>query len=729
MKAYYDPKLSYKFPHTIQAVLRSILKRKLLDIWECEVIKRAQLVLVDLRTTCENTAVRCFVALKLFEGPGTATVRRGSDLAELLATAFRVELSRGTFVQRVLYYSGGMATKIGNVLAGKVDRYAGLSDQDFERRRLVAHSGEVIVNPGRQMSSLTMHLGQDSPYENPQIKRDWMEQDWDESERESGKNWGYSLESNNVVERAVEGAGVFLKKPVKCLLDREQFKLMLIDAIVNCSPRGQTDGNEDPIYVEGKNLSDPMTEMPAKAATGFMPGFNKAVKASKDKFVFCTFTTLLHLMYLLANKVISFPPMIPYKTAFKGEVLKLEKKVRAIQVASYLWQLVGVRAVLPTFIVLRTMFFGNAIGLQFKNGGVVQVLVWFCLRLGLIYNCTIEAAKRMLMKRTFLEADKKAWEATTCKQTAWMLLFHWIGCTSFNGPPCSAPQDKESRILAGFWADYIRPYLPVGDGTAFTREGATPSGNTLTADGNTWRHIYVPRSFRIWIRRHDYHLGRVGCECPVCANCQESWLGQEVTVEQYFELAIFAVLSDDWLSLCLFKEQLKWYSDNVFGLETEDVERGFSTVNNGVIDGFEFLRGSVTDVQGTLFPCRDKERVLNKILHGASNVLITKATCVSMALQAGANERLYKLLQKLDHRITTYLERTETGSDAQELYETALEEHSAKVGDITVKSISWFPSYQDVLDFQTMGKKVERVIQMDFAYALEWRGRRDLLDV
>jgi len=169
---------------------------------------------------------------------------------------------------------------------------------------------------------------------------------------------------------------------------------------------------------------------------------------------------------------------------------------------------------MPTFHAIRSMFFGNAIGLQFKNGGVVQTLRWFSIKYGLLHDIPLEVAEEKIKRSTFLEADKKSWEATTCKETAFLLMLHWLSATAF-GSVRRVPEIEILKVLAGYWADYIRPYMIMGGGYCFTREGATPSGNTLTADGNTLRHIYLARSFRLYIRSHKMQMGMDDCPCPL----------------------------------------------------------------------------------------------------------------------------------------------------------------------------------------------------------------------
>jgi len=218
-------------------------------------------------------------------------------------------------------------------------------------------------------------------------------------------------------------------------------------------------------------------------------------------------------------------------------------------------------------------------------------------------------------------------------------------------------------------------------------------------------------------------IGEKECPCEICCvPGNEHFIGKEVTDDEIGLLNIYAVMSDDWLSLAVLVEEQKWFSDKVFMMETEDKIGNMAVQVDGKVTGFEFLRSGVTIRDGIYYPIRDAERVLMKIYHGSSNLLILKSTVVCMAFQSGVNERLYRLLFKLNRRLVDEIRGINTHDDVNQLYGEHLENRSEeKLGTVLVKCIDWFPSFQDVIDFQTMGPKNARTIAKNFALGMNMK--------
>lgn len=318
-------------------------------------------------------------------------------------------------------------------------------------------------------------------------------------------------------------------------------------------------------------IPDMANARPAQASTGYLPGINRPVVAHKEGSYFGAHGIVSSVISRLHKRMLNYVPWIPVRTAFKNEVIKLEKKVRTIQIVSYFWQIVGKNCVEPLFASLRNLSNFSGIGLSTKGGVVNRVHEYFINMLARIYQLTFDQAEEKLASYDKSEMDKRAWEANTEYITARLMIVHWIAGIAYSQHDPILP-DVHRRLMASFFADFINPALPVDQHTFFTRLGITPSGHILTLDGNTFRHVYMTIMFYLFVQRHRDGIGS-HCRfsgCGVCERMPAELDVESVTEQEAQEVLVFCCVGDDYYSIAhSLVKQLCWFYDHVCGQETE----------------------------------------------------------------------------------------------------------------------------------------------------------------
>jgi len=468
----------------------------------------------------------------------------------------------------------------------------------------------------------------------------------------------HSLERDDVFERSVEGFSVYMEPEREKHLTLDDYMVMLVDIVVNLMPRNDDD---DSIHFEVPDPFDMAMYQPTQASTGFIYGKRISCLGSKKENYF-EIGRSLHEMK--KECILRIPQPIPYRSVIKPEVVKKEKKNRAIQVASATYQVIGFNCVLPAFRMIGNYFLGHYLGLPITEGGIERCVN--DMRMKKQHFCSDNCVNTDV----YCECDKKRWEGTADPYTAELLKFHWLSLTDFHQHP---PVNSVYNCFRAFWRDYENPYFPLGGNTFYTRKGVVPSGTSITADGNGLRQIYSRRSFMWFVRHHNY----VSDGCDVCRHLGPFQTSEhELTVDQYCS----AVMSDDFFGYrtSISKLCVK-YVDYMFGHETEYEETRTP----------EFLR---IQLRGGLF-YREPIRVLSKIRHGSDSVSNIMLSCISAAFMSANNKQLYEKLSDLYNACRVHV-----------LQPLVLDDWKTSLEGI----FDTFPTYDEVCSFQKYGPKTAR---------------------
>nr|WOK58459.1 MAG: RNA-dependent RNA polymerase [Wufeng shrew ribovirus 6] len=568
-----------------------------------------------------------------------------------------------------------------------VESYGNQGDKCFEVVNL-DYEATLTVGRGKVSSPLDVVEGMDIDV--TAIKDEWVNRN---GLGEVVKKYVYSTLDENLEGKSVQGASVFFVEKPKFRLPALFCKLLLLDIFVNRCPRSSSG---KPIFLEVQPPEFSTPHVPSKTSSGFLPNERRALTESKGKTWFRCQSKLLGVYDLLRRGKMLFAPVLPYKSAIKAEVRKVDKKNRFIQVGSFFWHLFAINTIIPAFCSVRSFYHGNAIGIGFKGGGILRVFYFFALRLALLFDWSIGLAWDRLLAMNFLEADKKEWEGRTTRESGFFLLYHWCGLVKTDLP--SADRQGFLRLTASYWADYIRPYITLGGSYFATREGATPSGNTLTADGNTWRHRYSQLAFYIAIKYHGFKKFNKGCPCGICGFLNdEEWIGQHCDRDELDVAMAAMMMSDDHISISTtLDECYVWFSDNILSFRTEyEVNRPTDT------GGPLFLQQFVTSSGGV---GRATERAVNKIYHGSDNAIVCLSSCVAMAYLSGSNTELYDLACDLARDI---VDKLGTGEDMRDMVALIIRD---KHGIEVVVGSDYLPTREEVRQYNDLNAREKRLL-------------------
>lgn len=600
------------------------------------------------------------------------------------------------YIQGVRFLTNQDKIDVGGKIAERIT-LTPPNDPLFSRHTSRAHQGSLAVDVGRNERDTDLNFP---------VVRLCREADEEFLRKENNAvrdmvaKWSHAFDKLDLEERAVEGATIFIKEGRKAMrVPTWLISQIILFITINLTPRAQ----DGPRYA-ALSAPDAATKRPNSAATGYLPGMSRPMREAKEFVYFRTLGALRALYSRVAAGAMDYLPWIPVRTAFKAEVVKLEKKVRTIQVVSYVWQIVGLNVVEPVFKWLRTPVNFSGIGLRTRGGIVKRVHEYFISMLSRIHNIGYVEARDKLNGLRKSEMDKTAWEANTEHTTARLVQLHWQSMTKMPDGSSLMPDDFQ-RLMASFWADFINPLLPTKGETFYSRLGLTPSGHILTLDGNTWRHTYMVIMCYLFVKskRHNMSFGVAGCDCGICEIIPQELLGEKVTKEELQEMLVFLTVGDDFYGIeHKLTDHLCWFFDSVCGQ---------NTVADVKVDGeAEFLRARLVDGEHY----RETERVLAKLLHGERDICVRKAATLSLAFEAGANWELYELLKRYDAIVTARL-----GDIDQHLVRRRIdmvwEEVTVRTG-ILYKGVNYFPSRQEVLDFHTLSLKDKNYIQKKFKY-------------
>jgi len=251
----------------------------------------------------------------------------------------------------------------------------------------------------------------------------------------------------------------------------------------------------------------------------------------------------------------------PNKPCQKLEVIKKvdsrgrPKKVRAIQADSADNSLAS-EAVLGSFVRLsRGLEGGSAIGVPTNRAFGLRL---FTQLTSPFSNC-LTYREEQAVQRGIHESDMQCWEATTKAETA--LAYTILAISAVDD------LSQAGAVAANVLANYYHPFFSIAGEQVCSKRGVTASGSKPTAHGNTTRHRFMLSLFKLYVRRHDFFLGKVGCPCKICKRMQgHSDFGKKI---DYIELALLicAVLMGDdfealWTECAWFYDH---YCDQIFG--------------------------------------------------------------------------------------------------------------------------------------------------------------------
>jgi len=472
----------------------------------------------------------------------------------------------------------------------------------------------------------------------------------------------HSYERVDRVERSIQGFGVYCVEQLERQYDFEDFVTNYIDCVVNLVP--ETDDGEVSLY-EFSTIFDVSEYVPTESSTGFLYGVSTPYRESKkDRYVdlFRSFDDFR------VDCSASIPGVIPHRAVIKPEVVGEEKKNRAIQVASPIYNIIGKRSILRPFEIVGNYFLGNYGGLPMSEGAIGRVFNDFKFKLKYFNYPAVSG---------YVEADKKEWEARADPFTARLFMLHHLGLIKHHF------SQAETNGYLAFWRDYITPCIAIGGNKFLSRTGIVPSGSILTEKGNTFRHIYSRRLFLWFVRNHNYKSD----DCVVC-RAIGPWetSEKELLVDQY----CVGICSDDFVGVrTLISKVCISFIEYKFGHKTEYVETQTP----------EFLR--IRYVNGLVK--RDTDRMKGKILYGTDEASSIMTGCVSLSYLCMNNRDMYGTLKKLYYRLR------QLGFEPDPLRDSRL-----GLEDVNCM----FPTYDQVMRFQLYTPKTFRYHQDCFTMGL-----------
>lgn len=332
------------------------------------------------------------------------------------------------------------------------------------------------------------------------------------------------------------------------------------------------------------------------------------------------------------------PPYQPVKPFPKEEVIKMGKSVRGIQNESHANYLI-----LKKFLDDTTKFeIGDAIGMgSMINGYQIIFFLWyleFAESGGGSWDDFIQYLKIMGAH----ESDKTGWEASTNITDGLPEVIYKFGTIKLKGENEVLAGNK--RLLIRAFADAYCPIVYL-DRKSYQAPWRVPSGTAFTASGNTDRHRGMNQFMCHFIATHGNKLGSPTCGCCICS-AYAGELGLEVTKMSLALRKKAFILGDDYISVSMGPRQDAAFDgimDLVFGTETK-------TEHKNMFDEAEFLRRSYKLLDGNRIAVyRSSERVLAKLYHGSfvRNASATAAALVSLKMEAGYNEKLHRVIEKV----------------------------------------------------------------------------------
>jgi len=428
----------------------------------------------------------------------------------------------------------------------------------------VSRDGECKIRELPYKAEIGMYKPDIKEQLSEDIKNEWVR---DNNIDISG--YGRSDERPDYEKATLEGLQVFCtpRKPEEISVRSMVFAM--IDIMVNYTMRGH-DGERVTAPIVA--MDDQGSYVPKNTSTGYMPYQYKALRETKVQTYVDVKKTLVTIKALRLS-----PPLLPYRTVVKNEVLQLDKsdgsrrRNRVIQVSSALDVVFGHDAVYQPMKYVTSNYFGCYPDVEMKYGSVAKVVY------DLNWKSNVLFGERLSEDTVMSQSDQSRWEGNVHLSSIKLYRFHW----SYVADVASI-DDDEYAMHEAFWRNNFEPYYPISGRRFYTKPGTKPSGTILTSNSSTWQHNYTKVLFRAYLESHGL---KTGCGCQECRVFGEKIVVKQLDLDK--ECLLFGVSSDDYIGVeTSVSKYYRMYCERNLGLAPEN-----DLVRLG--DGVEFLRMKV----------------------------------------------------------------------------------------------------------------------------------------